>query len=117
MSGSKGGEAVTENHKTCKECGKDIFADDIAIHRKLINRGAQEFFCIDCLAEKLGCEREYILRLIEFYRSTGKCCENRPDKNMIITVISAHPLSESLICPQRRLHFRQGSGLWGGYSF
>ena len=62
-----------ENYKTCKECGKDILADDTAIYRKLINRGAQEFFCIDCLAEKLGCEREYIERLIEYYRTTGKC--------------------------------------------
>lgn len=61
------------NYKTCMECGEELFADDIAIHRKLVNRGAEEFFCIDCLAEKLGCKREDIERLIEYYRSTGKC--------------------------------------------
>ncbi|MBR1392448.1 MAG: hypothetical protein IJ561_01270 [Ruminococcus sp.] len=61
------------NYKTCKECGQELKADDIAIHRKLIDRGAEEFFCIDCLAEKLGCKREDIERLIEYYRSTGKC--------------------------------------------
>ena len=61
------------NYKTCKECGEDIYADDIAIHRKLINRGADEFFCINCLAEKLGCTNADIERLIEYYRSTGKC--------------------------------------------
>ena len=61
------------DYKHCMECGNDLYADDIAIHRKLINRGADEFFCIDCIAEKFGCEREYIERLIEYYRSTGKC--------------------------------------------
>ncbi len=61
------------NFKTCKECGKTLYADDISIHRKLINRGADEFFCIDCLAVKLGCTRADIERLIEYYRSTGRC--------------------------------------------
>lgn len=61
------------NYRTCKECGENLFADDIAIHRKLINRGAEDFFCIDCLADKLGCERCDIEQLIEYYRSTGKC--------------------------------------------
>lgn len=60
-------------HKRCKECAGELFADDIAIHRKLINRGAQEFFCIDCLARKFGCKREDIERLIEHYRATGEC--------------------------------------------
>ena len=35
------------DYKKCRECGGDIFADDIAIHRKLIDRAAGEFFCID----------------------------------------------------------------------
>ncbi len=61
------------NYKTCMDCGSELFADDIAIHRKLINRGADEFFCIDCLAGKLGCTRDDIERLIEYYRSTGSC--------------------------------------------
>ena len=61
------------NYRTCKECGGELFADDIAIHRKLVNRGAEEFFCMDCLARRLGCRREDIERLIEYYRSTGKC--------------------------------------------
>lgn len=65
----KGGKAVS----CCKECGAELLADDIAIYRKLVNRGASEFLCIDCLAEKLSTTREEIERLIEYYRSTGKC--------------------------------------------
>ena len=61
------------NYRTCKECGMSIFADDIAIHRKLINRGADDFFCMDCLAGKLGCQRLDIERLVEYYRSSGRC--------------------------------------------
>lgn len=61
------------NYKTCKECGKALLADDIALHRKLVNRNADEFFCIDCLAVKLNITREYAERLIDYYRSTGKC--------------------------------------------
>ena len=54
------------DYKNCKECGADIHAEDIAIHRKLIDRGADTFFCIDCLAGKLGCRRSNIEELIEY---------------------------------------------------
>jgi hypothetical protein len=55
------------------ECGKPLLADDIAIHRKLVNRNADEFFCIDCLAVKLCITREMIEALIAYYRRTGRC--------------------------------------------
>ena len=61
------------NYKTCRECGSELLADDIAIHRKLVNRNADEFFCIDCLAKKLGSSREHIEELIAYYRASGKC--------------------------------------------
>ncbi len=61
------------NYRTCMECGKPLLADDIAIHRKLVNRGADEFFCIDCLAVKLCITREMIEALIAYYRRTGRC--------------------------------------------
>jgi len=48
-------------------------ADDIAIHRKLVLRNAEEFFCIDCLAARLGCMRADIERLIQYYRDSGEC--------------------------------------------
>ncbi len=57
----------------CKACGAQLFADDIAIHRKLVERGAKAFFCIDCLAERLGCTRKDIEDLIAHYRKTKEC--------------------------------------------
>lgn len=61
------------NYKTCKECGAGLLADDIAIHRKLVFRNADEFFCIDCLAKRLGCTRADIEKLIQYYRDSGEC--------------------------------------------
>ena len=48
------------NYKTCKKCGALLGGDDIAIYRKLVTRNADEFFCIDCLAEYYNTTREVI---------------------------------------------------------
>ena len=48
------------NYKTCKKCGAPLGGDDIAIYRKLVTRNADEFFCIDCLAEYYNTTREVI---------------------------------------------------------
>ncbi|MBQ9385158.1 MAG: hypothetical protein IJT87_13085 [Ruminiclostridium sp.] len=61
------------NYKTCSKCGAALRDDDIAIYRKLVNRGAEEFLCIDCLSLRFGCTREKIERLIAYYRESGEC--------------------------------------------
>ncbi len=61
------------NYKTCIDCGAALLADDIAIFRKLVNRNAEEFLCIDCLSKRLGCTREKIENLIKHYRESGNC--------------------------------------------
>ncbi len=43
--------------KTCKKCGGPLGSDDIAIYRKLVWRGAEEYLCIGCLAEYFECPR------------------------------------------------------------
>lgn len=61
------------NYKTCKECAAPLFDDDIAIFRKLVFRGAEEFSCIGCLAKELHCTRDAIEKLISYYRESGEC--------------------------------------------
>ena len=61
------------NYKTCSKCGAALESDDIAIYRKLVNRGADSFWCIDCLADDLGCTRAAIENLIDYYRQSGEC--------------------------------------------
>lgn len=58
----------------CKKCGKkDLSGDELAIYRKLVNRGATEFLCIDCLAEYFNCDRKEIEDRIKYYRESGSC--------------------------------------------
>ncbi len=61
------------NFSTCKKCGAKLCQDDIAIYKKLILRTADEFLCIDCLAEYLGVSREAIEQKIRYFRESGTC--------------------------------------------
>lgn len=61
------------NNKTCRECGAPLGSDDMAIYRKLVNRGAQDFLCISCLANRFQCPREEIEKRIRWYRESGEC--------------------------------------------
>lgn len=56
---------------TCIKCGRELCGNDIGLTKKLINRSATEFFCIDCLAEKFDCSRELLEEKIKQFRSSG----------------------------------------------
>ena len=45
------------NYKTCRTCGAPLHDDDIAIYRKLVYRGAEDFLCIQCLADYFKCPK------------------------------------------------------------
>lgn len=61
------------NSETCKKCGKKLVQDDIAIYKKLVLRTADEYLCIDCLAEYLGVSRKAIEDRIRYFRESGTC--------------------------------------------
>ncbi len=61
------------NYKTCSKCGAPLGPDDIAIYKKLVFRGAEEFLCIDCLAAYFQVPREEIEKRIRYYRESGQC--------------------------------------------
>lgn len=44
----------------CMQCGKELTHNEIGAHRKFINRGAEQFFCKQCLAKHLGVTPELI---------------------------------------------------------
>ena len=44
--------------KTCCECGKPLTKDEVALTRKLTDVDTDEFYCLTCFAEYLGCETE-----------------------------------------------------------
>jgi len=59
--------------KVCLNCGKEILGDESAIYRKLVNKLADKFLCIPCLAIHFNCKEEDIHDLIKYYRETGIC--------------------------------------------
>ena len=61
------------NFETCKKCGAKLMSDDVAIYKKMVLRTADEFLCIDCLAEYFGVSREAIEQKIKYFRESGNC--------------------------------------------
>lgn len=55
----------------CKQCGCALQADEIALHKRLIHRGAESFFCLDCMAAYFGCQRKVLEDKIDYFRSIG----------------------------------------------
>ena len=57
--------------KTCCDCGKALSKDEVALTRKLIDVDSEEFYCLDCLAEFLGCESEDLRVKIAEFKEQG----------------------------------------------
>ena len=55
----------------CRECGRPLTGDEIAITRKMVNRASEEFYCADCLAREFRITTEDVKRLIERFRAAG----------------------------------------------
>ncbi|MDD6276585.1 MAG: hypothetical protein PUB20_07170 [Clostridia bacterium] len=55
----------------CKQCGRTLVNDEIGLTKKLINRGATEFYCLDCLADMFKCDTRILNQKIEQFRSMG----------------------------------------------
>ena len=55
----------------CVRCGAVLGKDDIAMTRKMINRGAQEFFCIPCLADHFELTEAVLREKIKEFKAMG----------------------------------------------
>lgn len=56
----------------CVICGKnDLEKDTIGINKKLLGSDITNFYCMDCLAEYLGCTVEELLDKIEEFKEEG----------------------------------------------
>ncbi|EKQ56610.1 MULTISPECIES: hypothetical protein [unclassified Clostridium] len=55
----------------CKECNKILETDEVAIYRRLVQRGATEYLCIDCLSKHFKCSRDLIIERIIHFREIG----------------------------------------------
>lgn len=55
----------------CKTCGRALTDDEIAVTKKLINRGATEFLCISCLASHFEVTEADIEERIRHFKQMG----------------------------------------------
>lgn len=61
----------TKEHN-CVACDKKhLDKDTIGINKKLLGEDVATFFCMDCLADYLGCEVQDILDKIEEFKEEG----------------------------------------------
>lgn len=55
----------------CFKCGKELTADEMGLFRKTVDRMADRFLCIDCLAERFETTRESLQNMIDRLRESG----------------------------------------------
>ena len=56
----------------CAICGKDhLDKDTIGINKKILGEDVENFYCLDCLAEYLGCTVDELLDKIEEFKEEG----------------------------------------------
>lgn len=63
-----------ESKKTgdhCAKCGESLTADEIAVTKKLVNRGTKKYFCVNCLAEAFDVEPDDIRKKIQYFKEMG----------------------------------------------
>ena len=55
----------------CAACGRPLEADEIALTKKMVNRGASRFFCLSCLAAHFDVTEDILRRKIREFREMG----------------------------------------------
>ena len=55
----------------CKTCGRTLTKDEIALHKKIYNRDAKEFLCIDCSSRYLDVSVDLLRQKIVEFKKMG----------------------------------------------
>ena len=55
----------------CALCGRRLTSDEIAATKKLVNRGAQSFLCVPCLAKRFNITTADVQKPIEHFKDAG----------------------------------------------
>lgn len=58
--------------RNCYVCGKeDINKNEIGLSKKLLDKNTKYFYCLDCLAQYLEVETEFLLEKVEEFKEQG----------------------------------------------
>lgn len=55
----------------CYDCGIKLIKDEIALSQKLIDIETEEFFCLQCLADNIGCTVDDLKDKIQEFKEQG----------------------------------------------
>ena len=55
----------------CIRCGAVLGKDDVAMTRKMINRGAETFYCVPCLAAHFELTENILREKIKEFKAMG----------------------------------------------
>ena len=55
----------------CVKCGRALKPKDIGATKKFINRGAETFLCLSCLADELKVTEALLEEKIEYFKKQG----------------------------------------------
>ncbi len=62
------------NDKVCYVCGKqNLSKNEMGLTKKLLSKDIKTYYCLDCLAEYLEVDAEFLLEKIEEFKAQG--CE------------------------------------------
>jgi len=59
------------NEEKCIKCNAFLRPQDIALHKKMINRGAKSYMCLPCLAKHFNVSEELLYEKIEHFKKQG----------------------------------------------
>lgn len=57
--------------KLCFECGNKLSKDECALCQKLLGIDTEDFYCIHCLSEYIGCSEEDLEIKIQEFKEQG----------------------------------------------
>lgn len=58
--------------RACYVCGKeDLSKNEIGLAKKLLDKNTKRFYCLDCLADYLEVDTEFLLEKVEEFRTQG----------------------------------------------
>jgi predicted nucleic-acid-binding Zn-ribbon protein len=58
--------------KNCYICGKEALSkNEVGLTKKLLDKNSKRFYCIDCLAEYLEVDTEFLLVKIAEFKEQG----------------------------------------------
>ena len=80
MNNRTGAKQAGTDLPVCFCCGRGLVPDEIAMTRKLINRGAGQFYCLPCLACHLDVSENILREKIVQFRRMG-CTLFVPDSS------------------------------------